>query len=305
MAGNYTHFIKILKSKRVTLFALLIVMALERVTSKSKTFHIGTLTQQYFDWAGNKGFTTSDEKSDEKNDNQQTSDKPSYVSSLLLAGIPGLLFVLLFAWLPLFFEFVVSLFVLWICLGCPITRNTYKQYLAAANREDFQACVLHSMNFGNQGGELSNVGKQLVLVNYRQYASVMLFFVLLGVPGLVFYSIIKELSLQCKQKNNRVLDETPADKILFALDWIPVRMTTLGFLIVGHFSNALTAWMHVVTEPKINTYDALAKVSKAAEDVSNCNSHLSEPLQLVKLVKRNIVFVLMAVAVATMVGLVR
>ncbi|MFC3120937.1 regulatory signaling modulator protein AmpE [Agaribacter flavus] len=274
----------------MTLFALLIVMALERVSKKSAMFHIATISQLYFKLWIDKG---------------NLRDKPNYLWVVCIAAIPAILCFMLFAWLPLFFELLVSILILWVCLGCPVTRKTYRDYLAAANRGDFQACSLHSMNFGNQGGELDNVGKQLVLVNYRQYTSVILFFVVLGAPGLVFYSIVKELSIQCKEKHGRVEDETAADKILFVLDWLPVRFTTFGFLIVGHFTNALSAWLHIVLETKINTYDALAKVAVAAEDVSKCDKHLTEPLQLVKLVKRNVVFVLMAVAVATMVGLVR
>jgi AmpE protein len=75
-------------------------------------------------------------------------------------------------------------------------------------------------------------------------------------------------------------------------------------LIVGHFTNALSAWFDILLHPTISTYDALAKVSKAAEDVGDCDAYLNEPLQLVKLVKRNIVFMLMALSLLTMIGVV-
>jgi AmpE protein len=227
--------------------------------------------------------------------------------------------------------------------------------LQAAHREDFQACALHSMSFGNEGGELSNVGKQLVLVNYRQYAAVIIFFILLGAHGVIFYSLVKEWALHLKrervdQSASTSIDaeqanaessaqehsnseqanseqqnadeqyiedssaqaevspikpaESDVNRLLFIIDWLPVRITAFGFLVVGHFTHAMSAWFDILLNPNISTYDALAKVSKAAEDVSNCDSHLHEPLQLVRLVKRNIIFLLMAVSLLTMVGLV-
>ncbi|MGQ8364775.1 regulatory signaling modulator protein AmpE [Glaciecola sp. 1036] len=274
----------------MTLFALLIIMAIERVTTKSKQFHIATLCQQYFSFLRDKNLIK---------------DEVSHLTAIAIAAVPAIVIYAVFWWVPLLIEFVIILVVLWVCIGCPVTRATYKKYLAAANREDFEACALHSISFGNQGGKLDNVGKQLVLVNYRQYVSVVIFFVLTGVAGLVFYSIIKELSLQTKQQEQRIEDKTPTDTILFILDWIPVRITTFGFLVVGHFSNAFSYWLTVLMTPGIQSYDALGLVAKAAEDVSECNTVIDEPLQLVKLVKRNLVFILMLTALGTMVGLVR
>jgi len=301
----------------VTLLTLLLVMAIERVTSKSKQFHIASLAERYFGFLLNKGWLSKDS---------------GMKGALLLSIIPAFVAYAALSSMPMFVMLVANLFVVWVCLGCPVTRRTYKQYLQAAQREDFQACSLHSMAFGNEGGELSNVGKQLVLVNYRQYASVIIFFIILGAPGVIFYSLVKEWALYMKREqlsaeskldksaeaNEKDLEDTSVqaeispvqpeesdvNRLLFIIDWIPVRITAFGFLVVGHFTNAMSAWFDIIMNPNISTYDALAKVSKAAEDVSDKDTHLGEPLQLVKLVKRNIVFLLMAVSLLTMVGLV-
>jgi AmpE protein len=310
----------------VTLFALLIVMALERVVTKSKQFHITTLARRYF-------HAITNNKILRKNG---LHDDAGTLVVVLIALVPAAIASLLLALLPTVLDFIFLLTVLWVCLGSPLTRQIYKRYLQAAQREDLQACALHSMAFGNEGGELSNVGKQLVLINYRQFASVIIVFILLGVPGVIFYCLIKEWVLYQKQQQQKmahrqamqsddaeqselddfasveeqaeiipVNDQTSrAATLLFLLDWVPVRITTFGFLVVGHFSNALSAWFDIVMNPSISTYDALAKVSKAAEDVGDCDVHLSEPLALVKLVKRNIIFILATLAILTLVGLV-
>ena len=163
----------------MTLFTLLIVMALERVVAKTKTLHITTLAQWYFSKA-----TSLISKPKE---NEDSSADANIFIMLLIATIPTVAVWVLVEYLPGILVFFLYLLLLWICLGCPVTRQTYKRYLQAANREDFEACSLYSEKFGNEGGNLSNVGKQLVIVNYRQYASVIIFYVILGLPGMVFY----------------------------------------------------------------------------------------------------------------------
>lgn len=274
----------------MTLFSLLIIMAFERITAKSERWHVATWCEAYFDVFTKRHWITS----------LSSINMPMVI---LLAGLPALTLFAALKHIPLIFVFAINLVLLWVCLGCPVTRKTYKRYLQSANREDFVACSLHSEEFGNHGGNLDNVGKQLVLVNYRQYVSVIILFVFTGIVGLVFYSIIKELSLQSKRKDKRIEDKTAADKLLFLLDWFPVRLAALGFMIVGHFSRAVGAWIHLMTSIKMNTYDALGSVATAAEEVDSLDHVIDEPLQLVKLVKRNVVFLLMLIAVATMVGL--
>ncbi|MEM0911334.1 MAG: regulatory signaling modulator protein AmpE [Pseudomonadota bacterium] len=274
----------------MTLFVLLIVMAFERISTKSKQWHIATWCDKYFTFLREKGRLSS------------ASLAKMYVA-FIIAAVPSVAAFIIVKSVPLIFVFALNLVLLWVCLGCPVTRSTYKKYLQSASREDFVACALHSEDFGNHGGNLDNVGKQLVLVNYRQYAAVIIFFVFTGIYGLLFYSIVKELSLHMKRAEKRVEDETDVDKLLFFLDWIPVRLTTFGFMIVGHFSHALGAWVPLITNVNKNTYDALGEVAKAAEEVENLDSVVDEPLQLVKLVKRNVVFLLMLTAVGTMVGI--
>jgi AmpE protein len=281
-------------------------MALERVTSKSPEWHIHSLVGKYIqflqarDW-----FSTS----------------ASMFSVLLTILVPALLIYLIeIIFSNGFISFLMQLTVLWICLGCPITRKNYKRYLQAAVRKDFEACSLHSLSLGNEGGDLDKVGQQLVFINYRQYAAVIIFFIILGIPGVIIYSIAKELQLFmhkmsiCDDKPEDVQDEVIGecekenaelviDKIMHVLDWLPVRITGLGFMIVGHFSRALTLWLPALADTKSTSKQILTSIAIAAEEVEpdqkNC---IDEPCILVRLAKRNILFMLVAVSVLTMVG---
>lgn len=303
----------------LTLFTLLIVMALERIVTKTKTWHVTTIAQHYF--AKISSFTNKD------NGNKEKNIETDICIMLVIAGIPAVAIMIIIDYLPGLLVFVSYLLLLWICLGCPVTRKTYKKYLQAANREDFQACSLYSEKFGNEGGDLSKVGKQLILINYRHYASVIIFFVFFGLPGMVFYSLCKEWYLakknQPESNSQPEIDELPAndsdvlepqnqlkneageEKLMFVLDWLPSRITAFGFLLVGHFSKGLPVWLDTFANPKISAVEVLASVAKSSEEIAPCeNPHLQEPLHMVKLAKRNVIFLLMAISVMTLVGLV-
>jgi AmpE protein len=93
------------------------------------------------------------------------------------------------------------------------------------------------------------------------------------------------------------------DQIMHVIDWLPVRLTAFGFMVVGHFSRALTFWLPALVDTKSSTKTILTNVAIAAEEVEadqkNC---IDEPCILVRLVKRNVLFMLVIVSILTMVG---
>lgn len=326
----------------MTLFTLLIVMALERVVIKSKALHITSLARIFFGYV-NRFLHIIPTQNDQKS-------ASLLVTLLAVAALPAVAVAVLVSYLPAALVFFLYILLLWICLGCPITRDTYKRYLQAATRKDYEACLLYSQQFGNEDHDLCNVGEQLVLVNYRQYASVIIFFILLGLPGMVFYSLYKEwyslinenaatfrnankasIIMSDNVENdaptinnidnsplNEELCSTSEDnisiehenmriqvqKVLFFIDWLPCRITAFGFLVVGHFSRGLPVWLSTFTHSQLSAYEVLAKVAKASEDAPSLElPELHEPLQMVSLAKRNIIFLLMVISLLTLAGM--
>lgn len=296
-------------------------MAFERVSTKTKELHITTWMHWLFARIDNTKFFSA---------------SSPMLNNIIVALALTLPFWIVLPQLPGIVVFIVNLLMLWACLGCPITRKIYKQYLQAASRKDFEACSLHSEEFGNKDGDLSKVGKQLVLVNYRQYASVIIFYVILGLPGMVFYCVCKEIYFLRKNEQydyekqqgleeaiNESQDtsqETPTNATeaapstsslraskdaLFILDWVPVRITSFGYLLVGHFGNGLAVWLDCLFNTELSAYELLNKVAKASEELTTSNNpYLDEPLQLVRLVKRNTVFLVVMISLMTLVGVV-
>ena len=290
----------------MSLISLLIVMGLERLMRKSPAWHIHAIAGRYFTILQKRDLFTT---------------QTSMFGFLLIAVIPGLiLWLLLAVSQSALLLFLSQLLVLWVCLGCPLTRKRYKQYLQAADRQDFEACSLHSMGFGNKNGDLAAVPDQLVYINYRQYAAVVIFFILLGAPGVLIYSLAKELqthlhksalcdasglSEDAEISHDCVLEgqQLIIDRIMHGLDWLPVRITGLGFLIVGHFTRALGVWLPALLDFSTPAKEVLVKVAKASEDTPvNTQDCSSEPAILVRLVKRNILFMLVALSLLTVVG---
>ena len=290
----------------MTLLSLLIVMALERLTSKSPKWHIHALTVKYLASIESKGIFVK---------------KPQFVIQVLIALIPALLLFWVTNTLDsIFLVFLLNVFGLWVCLGCPVTRKNYKRYLKAADEGDMQACSLHSMSFGNKTGDLDKVADQLVFINYRQYAAVLIWFVIAGIAGVLFYSLLKEMqgiytpSANCSGDQTLSIEEaeqqdeekqasTDLDKLMHVLDWLPVRFTGLGFLIVGHFSRATSVWISSLFDMNKSSKTTLSEIATAAEDIdAGVEDCTSKPCTMVRLVKRNVSFLLVAVSILTMGG---
>jgi AmpE protein len=287
----------------MTLLSLLIVMALERITSKNPKWHIHAITLKYASLLEKRGLSTGTN---------------SFAQQILFALAPAVLSFLLLVYAnSLLLTLFLNLLVLWVCLGCPVTRKNYKEYLKAAKDGDMQACSLHSMSFGNTDGDLNKVADQLVFINYRQYAAVLIWFVVLGVPGVIFYSLLKEFqstttpSVNCAGDQIISLDVekevsvklSSLDRFMYIVDWLPIRLTGLGFLIVGHFSRATSVWISSLFDFNKPSKLTLAEIAAAAEDVdAGLDDCLSKPCTMVRLVKRNVSFLLVAVAILTMVG---
>ena len=94
-------------------------------------------------------------------------------------------------------------------------------------------------------------------------------------------------------------------QLLFWLDWLPVRITALGYMLVGHFSRALPVWIDCVFDVKKVPNNILADVAQKSEDFmideEDCTA---EPCLLVRLAKRNLLLLLAVIAILTLAGLI-
>ncbi len=236
---------------------------------------------------------------------------------------------------------LLSTLILIIGFGCTRTRASYKKYLNSAFRgEQTSADLYHQQLLQDKNLPQMGFGQALIWLNYRYYLAIMLYFVFFGAAGVVFYRL---LTTVIEQENNAVTGNTdPIEEqninapssviesvaplndershaavnppslasgchchhdVLFWLDWLPVRITSFGYMFVGHFSNALPAWLDSLFDFSKPTHTILISVAKKAEDfMVNKEDCSEEPCLLVRLAKRTVLLLLAVISILTLVG---
>jgi len=270
----------------------------------------------------------------------------SYTLFLLLpvAAISGILFLVGDGLLHL----IISTLILIVCFGCFTTRKSYKQYLHAAFRgEETTSELFHQQLLQDKNLPPMGFGQALIWLNYRYYIAIMLFFIIFGAAGVVFYRLLTTVIEQqngCSldQSENAPYDDIADEKpdeteqachkeentinenndkysipsvssgcknyhdILFYLDWLPVRITSFGYMFVGHFSKALPIWLESLFDGKKPTHQILIDVAQKSEDnMVDKNDCTAEPCLLVRLSKRNVLLLLATIAALTLFGVIR
>ena len=238
---------------------------------------------------------------------------------------------------------ILSTLILIVCFGCVTTRNSYKQYLHAAFRDEKTTSELyHQQLLQDKNLPPMGFGQALIWLNYRYYIAIMLFFIMFGAAGVVFYRLLTtvieqqngcpleqsestpgngnpdENEQQCKKEENTINEDDKYSipsvlsgcknyhDILFYLDWLPVRITSFGYMFVGHFSKALPIWLESLFDGKKPTHQILIDVAQKSEDnMVDKNDCTAEPCLLVRLSKRNVLLLLATIAALTLFGVIR
>ncbi|MDG1751950.1 MAG: beta-lactamase regulator AmpE [Thalassotalea sp.] len=106
---------------------------------------------------------------------------------------------------------VISTVVLIVCFGCVNTRDVYKQYLMAAFRGELTTCDMHHKQLlADKNLPDMGFGQMLIWLNYRYFIAIMIFFVVFGAPGALFYRLmckVNEASVEKAIANSDGADE--------------------------------------------------------------------------------------------------
>jgi len=238
--------------------------------------------------------------------------------------------------------FVISTLVLIVCFGCVNTRDSYKQYLMAAFRGETTTCEMHHQQLlQDKNLTAMGFGQTLIWLNYRYFIAIMIFFVVFGAPGALFYRLIakvnedqtdrvetadsndgineseeltsevesKDIKQPAAEQQSFTVDEYEIAqhyaKILFWLDWLPVRIVSFGYMLVGHFSKAMPIWLENLFDVGKLPQHILITVAQKSEDfmidVEDCTA---EPCLLVRLAKRTLLLCLALIAILILTGVI-
>jgi len=206
-------------------------------------------------------------------------------------------------------QLVVNIVVLLVCFGCAKQRALYKSYLNALTRDDQTAASLYALQMGQkhpkgeEGGE--TFGQTLAWVNFRFYCAVIFWFVVLGAPGAVLYAIVRTFA-DLVAENHKVAFSKRfklIHQLLFWLDWLPARVASFGYLVIGNFNKGTSCWMHYALDFKSPNRKVVTCTALAAEQVEKRYYGCTyEATCMIKLVKRNVLFYLVLIALLTLFG---
>lgn len=213
---------------------------------------------------------------------------------------------------------IASTLILIVCFGCMKTRDAYKSYLVSAFKGELTTCELHHMQL-HQDKNIANMGfgQTLVWLNYRYFIAIMLFFVLFGAAGALFYRLLTTMN-ECANKTasenieSSDLGEENSDsydvcyanqQLLFWVDWLPVRLVAFGYMFVGHFSKAMPVWLENLFEFEKAPSKVLIAVAEKSEDfMVDADDCTLEPCLLVKLAKRTLLLFLVVISLLILTG---
>jgi AmpE protein len=242
-------------------------------------------------------------------------------------------------------EWIISTFILIVCIGCDQTRGIFKQFLHSAFRgEQGSTEELYQQLIATKNLPTIGFGQALIWLNYRYYIAIMLFFIVFGAVGVLFYRLLTTVvehnrrdvqsddylnNQQDKMSNPPInsayfnegdelisaheSNQTPNlaqgcqnyHDVLFWLDWLPVRLCAFGLMFVGHFSKALPMWLEGLFDISKPAHQLLIDVAQQSEDTTvNDQDITSQPCLLVSLAKRNVLLFCALIATLTLVGVI-
>jgi AmpE protein len=237
----------------------------------------------------------------------------------LFGSAPGFLIWLFLPVIAIALVYCLSEFVLWqlgvnvaillVCFGCAKQRALYKSYLNALTRDDTTAASLYALQIGQkrtedeEGGE--TFGQTLAWVNFRFYCTVIFWFVVLGAPGAVLYALVRTCADLVREDHNVVFAKRfkLIHTLLFWLDWLPARITSFGYLVIGNFNKGTSCWLYYALDFSNSNRKVVTCTALAAEQVEKRYYGCAyEATCMIRLVKRNVLFYLVLIALLTLFG---
>lgn len=216
--------------------------------------------------------------------------------------IPALVLALLLSWLDsALLTFVVQTLVLTLALGKADLARIYHRFVAAGQRDDSEAMSLYlgmlTQRRADQDTLDTAMAKCQLWLNYRYYAAVIIIFVVLGAPGVLAYASLRWAA------PNDACGSTTAGKCLHWADWLPVRVTTLCYLLVGDFARALPAWLKWLGAGRMSAQHYIQAVGQRAEELDSARNTLCTQ-GAIRLARRTSWCLLAAAAVLTLMGMI-
>ena len=149
-------------------------------------------------------------------------------------------------WWPLAFLF--ALLVLLYCFGPKDLEAEVEAFLDARERGDEESACLHANDLlgtseVDNSRRLTRAVLQTVLVEANErFLGVIFWFVVLGPTGALLYRLACQLNSDFA--GNDAVFAVAVRRLHHILEWVPARLTALGYALSGSFVDAMHYWRH-------------------------------------------------------------
>ncbi len=236
------------------------------------------------------------------------------IGAVLLILVPLLVLLWLLQWMLSgvwygFLDFLLGVLVLLYCLGPQNLRAQLSDYFEAWEREDAEAAYLYAQRFfecemPRNATELQRaVTEAVVWQASPRLFGVIFWFMVLGPVGALLYrgTVLLSHSAVETEKDTGLLEA--AITLQKILDWIPVRLLSLAYVLTGQFVESFQAWRKYALDFKASSRDILVDCGLKALAVAP-QSSVKENYDALDLIVRAMVVWLLVLAILTLGGLV-
>jgi len=297
----------------MTLISLLIVLALEfhfKIGSEYRNFNWFNKAQQYL----------SDRFSD-----KDFFESWGGIAIILLTPI-GLLygaFNLFDGSLFWLITLVVSIVILFLCLGPLPLEKSFEHYFKAVENDDLEAAYLHLNRIGSSNeiekddeitGEVDieqdsldiaekdelvrNATRKILTESQKRYFGVIAWFIVLGPLGALFYRLCYIYHAHCRAEE---FDEhlPLMDQVIHWIEWVPARVTSMLFLLTGDFVNGFYRIQDYLTDADADNNQLISEtgVASLGLEMGINDGDVDENHRTMALVNRTVIFYLVLGAI--------
>lgn len=281
----------------MTLISMLLALIIERLAVRSDTWQAAGYCRAYVRFSARSKLSQLSAHS---------------LGQYLWLALPGIAVALVLHLLDShLLSMLINTLVLLVAVGCWHYRQLYKQYLNAMERGDEEAAFISMQQIRSQMGSASeqySYGQILLWLNFRYYAAVVFWFLLLGAFGVISYVLVRHLQEAVDEQDAAdyaaVLgSDSKVDCVAHWALWFPARLFGLGFALVGHFSRASNALLSYFLDFTASNEQVVIEVATAAETLpAESLNTLDDTSYMVQLAKRNMLFFLAFAAILTLTG---
>ncbi len=208
-----------------------------------------------------------------------------------------------------FVLFMVSVVVLFLCLGPQSLENSFKEYFESMQRDDLEAAFLHleqqqddsDKNDIPENDELvRSATRKLLIESQKRYFGVIAWFIFLGPLGALFYRLSHLYRDHCAVQE---FDEhlPLMNLIIHWIDWVPARLTSLMFLLTGDFVNGLYRIKDYLSDADADNNQLISETGIAALglEMSVSDGDMEENHRAIAMIQRTVIIYVVVAAVMT------